>query len=262
MASKSEPVQSKNLDIFEQKSLLLKCRAEARALKEPPGRCSPSCFQPDFLQDQKASAASAGWLGQAGGEAAAGYGHTPNTRGLCPLAPPTPPHTPEQPHPLLPALDQAHQSSEPRALMPAGGHQHQSCVQAGSGPSCICPRRMLRLHAGGEGTKISALGPAACPYAPRGTVTLRHCQGPWCPIMGFWWEALGQGDGDTADVTKLASVGQHTAPAAAVSPPAQSAGKDSSAGREARRRAGAAASTGASPALLCKTRPEGLPTLG
>ena len=67
MASKSEPVQSKNLDISKQKSLLLKRRAEARALKEPPGRLSPSCFQLDFLQEQKTSAAGAGWLGRGEG---------------------------------------------------------------------------------------------------------------------------------------------------------------------------------------------------
>lgn len=66
VASKSEPVQSKNLDISKQNSLLLKSRAETRALKEPPGRSNPSCFQLDFLQEQKTPAAGAGWLGHAG----------------------------------------------------------------------------------------------------------------------------------------------------------------------------------------------------
>lgn len=40
-SSKSEPMQSKDLDILEQKSLLLKHRAEAKALEEPPGWNSP-----------------------------------------------------------------------------------------------------------------------------------------------------------------------------------------------------------------------------
>lgn len=47
-SSKSEPMQSKDLDIPEQKSLLLKHRAEEKVLEEPPGWNSP-LFLAGFL---------------------------------------------------------------------------------------------------------------------------------------------------------------------------------------------------------------------
>lgn len=65
--------------------------------------------------------------------------------------------------------------------------------------------------------KIPAIGPPTHLHGtPQHSDTAQWLQ---CPIMGFQWEALGQGDVDAAgaEVTELAGVGQHAAPAA---PPA------------------------------------------
>lgn len=149
VASKQEPVQSKSLDISEQKSLLLTCRAEARALKEPPGRSNPSCFQLDFLQEQKIATAGTGWMGQVWEEASAGYSHAPNTCIWCPLAPVTPPSHPKAPTSSITC---------PSVLRAQGTDAHWWApalwlCAISIQPFTIFPRRALLLHASEERDK-------------------------------------------------------------------------------------------------------------
>lgn len=91
-SSKSEPTQSKDVDIPEQKSLLLKHRAEEKVLEEPPGWNSPLFLAGFLVRTQNIHSQ---WLGKAG-MAAVAYGHAPNTQcplthGWCPLTPPAHP---------------------------------------------------------------------------------------------------------------------------------------------------------------------------
>lgn len=101
--------------------------------------------------------------------------------------------------------------------MPAGGHQHCGCTQAGSVPLGVFPRRMLGLHARQGTDKNAVPRPHSTPlWHPTAQRPPRHCRGPHCPAKGFRWEALGQGDRDAAraDVTEPAGVRPHAVLAA------------------------------------------------
>lgn len=101
--------------------------------------------------------------------------------------------------------------------------------------------------------------PAPGPYGTPWHSDPHHCWRLQCLIMGFWWDALGQGNTDAVQVDIAVSGSTRLCGSLQ---PVQSDSEDGPAGIGARRRAGAATGTGCIPALLHRAWPKGLPTLG